>query len=246
MWYIDQSGFLVWSKSNSEEWFNSFFRNSNGYVVRKLNCVFWIFWIRKIFSDIFCWYDADVIYRSKWLFVWSKINSGEWFNSFFRNSNRYVVRKLNCVFWIFWIQKIFSDIFYWYDADVIYRSKRLFVWSKINAEEWFNSFFLNSNRYVVRKLNCVFWIFWIQKIFSDISYWYDTDVIYRSKWLFVWSKTKSEEWFNSFFRNSNGYVVRKLNCVFWIFWKQKIFSDIFFDMMLMWYINQSGFLFDQN
>ena len=150
------------------------------------------------------WYDADVIYRSKWLFVWSKCNSEEWFNSSFRNSKGYVVRKVNCVFWIFWIQKIFSDISYWYDAGVILRSKWLFVWSKINSEEWFISFFRNSNGYVVRKLNCLFRIFWIQKTFSDISYWYNTDVIYRSKGLFVWSKINSEKWFNSFFCNWNG------------------------------------------
>ena len=136
----------------------------------------------KIFlSDIFYWYDAGVIYRSKWLFVWSKTNSEECFNSFFRNSSGYVIRKLNCVFWVFWIQKIFSDISPWYDTDVIYRSKWLFVWSKTNSEECFNSFFRNSSGYVIRKLNCVFWIFWIQKIFSDISYLYDTYRIYRCK-----------------------------------------------------------------
>ena len=173
---------FFWSKCKSEEWFNSFFRISNGYVVRKINCVFWIFWIQKIFSDISYWYDAGVIYRSKWLFVWSKTISEECFNCFFRNSNGYVIRKLNCVFWVFWIQKIFSDISYLYDTDWIYRCKQLSVWLQTNSKEWFNSFFRNWNGYVVRKLNCFFfWIFWIKKIFSDISDLYDTDWIYQCK-----------------------------------------------------------------
>ena len=96
----------------------------------------------------------------------------------------------------------------------------------------FSGLFDNSNEYVVRKLTCVFWILWFQKIFSDIFHLHDTDWINRWKWLCFWMQINSGECFNGLIRSWNEYGFRKLNCVFWIFWFQKFF---FWHFFLIWY-----------
>ena len=59
---LKTASFLM--QTNSIEWFNGLFRNSNGYGVKKLNCVFFlIFFTQKIFSVISFLYDTDLVNR---------------------------------------------------------------------------------------------------------------------------------------------------------------------------------------
>ena len=48
---IDANSFLFDYKPIQKSGLIVFFCNWNGYVVRKLNCVFWIFWFKEHFSD---------------------------------------------------------------------------------------------------------------------------------------------------------------------------------------------------
>ena len=221
----------VWLQTISREFFIGLIRNWNGYGLRKLNCVFWIFWIQKNsfwhFSFIRYWLDKSMEMAFCLTANFFK-RVFYWFNP---QLKRIWIEKTKLCFLNFLNSKNFFWqfllIWCWCDISI----KVAFWLIENNSEEWFNSFFRNSNRYVVRKLNCVFWIFWIQKTFSDISYWYDADVIYRSKWLLVWSKTNLEEWFNSFFPQFKQICSPKTKLCFLNFLNSKNF---FWHFLLIW------------
>ena len=177
---------------------------------------------------LFLWHQYDISTEVAVWLIENHFKSVVW--AFFGNGNEYVVKKIKSVFWIIWVQILFSDIPFFCDTNMIYRP----FWPshdfRIYSMEWFNNFLAIQKKCSPKKLYIL--SFMISKFSADFPRFYDTNLIYQPQWFSVCFKTSSREWFNG----SSGIYSQKIGTCFWF--QRVCFLHFFFCDKKMIYLSK--------